>query len=152
MAKKETPKLGRPSKFSQDLADQICDEISTSNKGLSFICKKLNLAPSTVYLWLKENKTFSEQYAHAREAQADFLADEILEIADDIEGDDAAFVGINRIQRAKLQVDSRKWIASKLKPKKYGEKLDLTSGGDKLAPVIIDWNGNYTDPEAKGSA
>lgn len=62
--------------------------------------------------------------------QADLIADEMIEIADNSKGDEKAFVGINRIHRDKLRIESRKWIASKLKPKKYGDKIDLNHSGD----------------------
>jgi hypothetical protein len=93
----------------------------------------------TVFSWLAQGESenaseqlrlFLHQYIRAREAQADFLAEEIIEIADDAEGDDAAFVGINRVHRARLQIDTRKWIACKFKPKKYGDKVDLNHGGE----------------------
>jgi hypothetical protein len=92
-------------------------------------------AASTIFKWLTENEDFAEQYARAREAQADTLADEILDIADDgsndYMGEDKAYDG-DAVQRSKLRVDARKWVAAKLKPKKYGDKLDLTSGGEKI--------------------
>jgi hypothetical protein len=129
--------MARPSKYSIELTDKICDILSTSNRGLHSICEELNIAPSSVYKWLAENKEFSDKYTRAREDQADFLADEMLKIADDAEGDNAPFVGVNRIHRAKLQIETRKWIASKLKPKKYGEKLDVTSDGEKITSYNI---------------
>lgn len=82
---------------------------------------------STVHKWLAENKLFSDQYARAKDNQADTLADEIMFIADNAED----------VQKARLQVDTRKWIASKLKPKKYGDKLDMTTGGQKLEGLVI---------------
>lgn len=89
---------------------------------------------TTVFKWLAENEAFAKQYAHAREAQAEKLADEIIEIADDgtndygfkedsdKDGDGAKPVFLaEHVQRSKLRVDSRKWVASKLHPKKYGD-------------------------------
>ena len=82
---------------------------------------------SSVHKWLAENKDFSDQYARAKDNQADTLADELIYIADNAED----------VQKARLQVDTRKWVASKLKPKKYGDKLDMTSGGDKIETNTI---------------
>ena len=73
-----------------------------------------------------------EQYASAREAQADKLADDILSIADDgtrdtytdAEGNERTDQDV--IARSRLRVDARKWLASKMAPKKYGDKLDTT--------------------------
>lgn len=124
-------------KYTQEIADKLCDLISSSNRGVAFHCKdkSVNVAPSTIYKWLSENKPFSEQYARAREAQADFLAEEILEISDHSDKDtviiyDKAGNAIpvedkEWTNRSRLRVESRKWLAGKLKPKKYGDKLDI---------------------------
>lgn len=124
--------MGRPTKYNQEIADKLCDMISTGSKGLSSCCRKLKVNPSTVYRWIEENDEFRNKYTRAREDQADFLADQMIAIADKSEGDDKAFVGINRIHRDKLRVETRKWVASKLKPKKYGDSLGLNHSG-KLA-------------------
>jgi hypothetical protein len=130
---------GRPSIFSEDIANKICGEIATSSKSLKTICSEEGM-PSvrTVLSWLSDGdkeeakpelREFLHQYARAREAQADFLADEIIEISEHTAEDHTAFTGINVIQRDRLRIDARKWVASKLKPKKYGDKLDLNSEG-----------------------
>lgn len=133
-------------KYTDKLAKQICDRLATSHDSLKVICEDVKIAPSTVFKWLTEIPDFSEQYARAREAQADFLADEILEIADDasrdtiITEDGAMLENKEWTNRSKLRVDARKWIASKLKPKKYGEKLDMEHTGN----VAITWNEERT--------
>lgn len=76
---------------------------------------------STVYRWLADKPEFRELYARAREDQADTLADEIIDIADQKDGEADTPDSVNR---ARLRVDARKWIASKLKPKRYGDKID----------------------------
>jgi hypothetical protein len=84
---------------------------------------------ATVFRWLadEERQTFREQYARAREEQAECLADEIVGIADgDNEDADP--------QRDKLRVDARKWVAAKLKPKKYGDKQLLGSDPENPLP------------------
>ena len=73
---------------------------------------------ATVCKWLIENKEFSDQYARARDKQADYFAEEIIEIADSAEAESAA------VSKAKLQIDARKWAASKIAPKKYGDKVE----------------------------
>ena len=87
---------------------------------------------STVCKWLNENQDFSEQYARARGRQADHYFEEIVEIADSVEADSAA------VAKARLQVDARKWAASKLAPKKYGEKteLDVKSSDGSMTPTV----------------
>jgi hypothetical protein len=144
MAEKKDIKAGRPSKFTQEIADTICEEIATSSKSLKTICEKEGMpAVRTVLHWLSEGektgatedlKLFLHSYTRARDAQADFLAEEILEIADDGSNDfmtitkgDKTYEVENKevTNRSRLRVDARKWIASKLKPKKYSERIDL---------------------------
>lgn len=91
--------------------------------------------------WLDGSRPeFSEQYARAREAQADKLAEEALQIADDgrsdtyVDGDGNVKTDTEVIQRSKLRVDTRKWLASKMAPKKYGDKVAI-GGADDLGPV-----------------
>jgi hypothetical protein len=78
---------------------------------------------SMVFRWLanEDNAEFRDQYARAREAQADKYADELVDIADEGKSEDANII--------RLRMDARKWAASKLAPKKYGERLDLNHGG-----------------------
>jgi hypothetical protein len=101
---------------------------------------------------LKEDTNgFLAQYTRAKEEQADLMCEEMLEIADDGTNDTMITdFGLKEnkewTNRSRLRVETRKWLASKLKPKKYGEKLDVTSGNEKLQPMIINWNGeNSTD-------
>lgn len=136
-------------KYSDELFDAICNTIATSNKGLKHICNDLGVSTVTFYKWLQEDENNPEKplinkYARAREMQADYLADEMIEIADDGTNDTLVIEtpsGSKEIEnkewtnRSKLRVETRKWIAMKLKPKKYGDKLDLTSGGEKLPPA-----------------
>lgn len=134
--------MSRPSSFTQSAADAICEQIACSNKGLQTICDEEGMPHvSTVFRWLAANESFRDQYARAREAQADFLADEIIAISDDgyrdyVKDDDGReVVDHDHIARARLRVDSRKWIASKLKPKKYGDRMALTGpDGEALVP------------------
>jgi DNA-directed RNA polymerase subunit F len=145
----EKNKGGRPSLYSEEIADKICEAIASSSKGLRSICNGEGM-PSirTVMNWLAEGekedgrpefKSFLQRYARAKEEQADYLIEEIIEIADDgsndfmkiVKGDQEYNVENKEVtNRSRLRVDTRKWIASKLKPKKYGDKVDLTHGGD----------------------
>jgi hypothetical protein len=129
--------MARPSDYTEELAAAICAEI-VDGMSLRSICRRDDMpAISTVMLWLTRHPLFSEQYAHAREAQADTLADELLEICDDATNDFMEKVAKNgqtyiavdqdNINRSRLRVETRKWIASKLKPKKYGERLMVDS-------------------------
>lgn len=93
----------------------------------------------TVRKRLIEDDVFAGQYARAREAQADTLVDEIVEIADDSSGDweeteNGPRLNAEHIQRSKLRIDARKWMAAKLRPKAYGERIDHTSSDGSMSP------------------
>lgn len=136
--------MGRQSEYTQEVADLICERIA-QGESLRAILKDDETLPasSTVFKWLNEQEGFSEQYARAREAQADVLFDEILSIADDgrndsyVDDDGNPRTDHDVIARSKLRVDARKWMAGKLRPKKYGEKLAI-GGADDLPPVQVD--------------
>jgi hypothetical protein len=78
------------------------------------------------------NPESREKYARAKADGMDRLADEICELADEA-------LPINEeIAKARLQIDSRKWLLSKLAPKKYGEKVDLTHAGPDGGPILTE--------------
>lgn len=144
--KKAAKKIGQPGAYTAIIAEKICEQISTSSKSMKTICGELNIKVATVLCWLSEGhrnykKDFAKMYARAKEAQADYLAEEILDIADDGSNDlmtitkgDMSYEIENKevTNRSKLRVDARKWIAAKLKPKKYGDKTDITTNGKEL--------------------
>jgi len=132
--------MARPTKYSQELADQICDLIMTTDKGLRIIAVELKISTTSILKWLNEDEKFAIQYARAREIQADFLADQIIEIADETHSDTSVnedgheVVNHEVIARSRLRVDARKWKASKLYPKKYADRLDtdVTTKGESI--------------------
>jgi hypothetical protein len=132
---------GRPSSFTEDRAAEICARL-VEGESLKSICRDEKMPDiKTVYLWMAQNEIFLHQYTKAREDQADTLADEILAIAEEspmmtIANDDGVSQRLDPtgINRNRLRVDARKWVASKLKPKKYGDKVAI--GGDDTAPSI----------------
>jgi hypothetical protein len=143
---------GRPSEFTQDKADYICQELA-EGRSLRSICKEDGMPHAgTVCRWLATSTTFREQYAKAREAQADALFEEVLDIADeqcttvradkhgtkddDGNGNTEVIFDSVAVQRNRLRVDARKWMAGKLRPKKYGERIELA--GDENSPLKIE--------------
>ena len=98
---------------------------------------------STFYNWLNENPERIELYKKATELRADGIFDDMLELADDGTKDYYYDINGNRqqsmvaVNRSRLQLDTRKWVLGRMNPKKYSEKLDITSGGDKLKIVPI---------------
>jgi hypothetical protein len=120
---------GRPSLYSKELASKICEEIA-QGKSLRTICKADEMpAVATIFLWFQKHKEFVEQYDKAKQEQAVAMAEEILDIADDgtndyYENDDGkVLLAAENIQRSRLRVDTRKWLLSKLVPKKYGDRV-----------------------------
>jgi hypothetical protein len=77
-----------------------------------------------------ERRGFSAQYARAREAQADCWASEIVDLADETLAD------ANHVAKARLQIDARKWVASKLMPRKYGDRVSAELTGANGGPII----------------
>jgi len=92
-----------------------------------------------VFRWLRKYEDFSDQYARARIEMADAIFDEVLAIADDCSQDRDVKGQFNHehVQRSKLRIDARKWMAGKLRPKVYGEKLDHTSSDGSMKPTVI---------------
>lgn len=132
-----------PFPFNQDIFDEILEIISSSSKSMASILGENDHFPkvTTFYKWLKEEEA-AKDYARAKQDQAVFMAEEIIEIADDSSKDtirtEKGDIPDNEwINRSRLRVDSRKWLASKLYPKLFGDKVDMTTGGDKMpAPII----------------
>lgn len=131
--------MGRPTDYNIDIAANICAQL-VEGKSLRSICRAEDMPGlATVFVWLNKHSEFAEQYAHAREAQADTLADEITDIADDStndymervtkDGGTELVLDAEHINRSRLRVDARKWIASKLKPKKYGDTQRVEHSG-----------------------
>lgn len=123
---------GRPSEFTQEVADLICDKIA-AGQSLRTICVAVGADfdgiphERTVYRWLEDHADFRQQYARAREAQADGEFDEARQIA--------SAATTETVQVARLQIDTIKWRASKLAPKKYGDKVALVGGDEGDAPI-----------------
>lgn len=124
--------------YSQPLVDHICERLA-DGESLRAICRDPDMPRlTTVFLWLDRYPEFLKQYERAREVQAETLAEEILEISDDgsadyvvrsHDGEYEVEVDRDHIQRSRLKVDARKWIASKLKPKVYGDSQRLELSG-----------------------
>lgn len=119
-------KKGRPTTFTQQLADKICERMA-NGETLRAVCRDIDLPVSTVIEWTMNNKAFSEQYAQARQKQADSYADMIL---------DEAF-NSHDAQIGRLRVDALKWVASKLAPKRYGDKVEVEQTGTQKIRVIM---------------
>lgn len=118
--------VGRPSLYNAEVADSICVLIS-QGKSLTSICQLVDM-PSfpTVMNWLgqEDRKEFLDKYTRARESQADYLAEEIIDISDN---------GALQADDRRIRIDTRKWYAGKVRPKKYSDKQIIA--GDPDAPI-----------------
>lgn len=133
----------RATEYTEELAVQICTRIA-EGEALARICRDESMPNvSSVYRWVATNEKFRTMYQLAREDQADTLGDQILEISDeapiivkrDDEGNEVEVVlDAAAVQRQRLRVDARKFVAAKLKPKKWGDRTELVGAGG--APLI----------------
>lgn len=130
--------MGRPTDYTIELAATICGRI-VSGEALTKICGDDAMpGVSTVYRWIAEREDFRDMYTRAREDQADTLADEVLAIADEDPalsiqergGESVTVVDGAAVQHQRLRIDARKWVAAKLKPKKYGDKVTQEHTGE----------------------
>ena len=148
-----TRKIGRPSTFTQEIADRICEVISSDTRGLKAICDSYADLPwkSTLVKWCDKFPAFDAQLTRARERQAFMRIDECIDIADTPQiGDEITFEdGKEKIKRGdmlghrKLRVDTRIALAAKIAPKLFGNKLEV--GGNvtvTLETIVLSYLGN----------
>ncbi len=148
---------GRPSKYSQEIADRLCESLA---EGVSMhrACEPDDMPQKrTVFNWLRTNEEFLHQYERAKADAADYLAEEMIEIADDgtndyvtkanSDGSEYEVVNTEHIQRSRLRIDARKWIASKLKPKKYGDHTKHEHTGADGKPIEMAWTVEVVEPD-----
>ena len=146
--KEPSPKRPRGGQtvYNAEIAQRILDRIA-EGEGLKTICRDDDMPPpSTVRLWVIDDREgFAAPYARAREAGLEKLAEEILDISDDASQDvkldefGKKTVDYEIVQRSKLRVDTRRWLLSKLLPKKYGDRISTQN-------QTLDKDGNPTDP------
>lgn len=119
-------RTGRPSIYSEELADTICIRLA-AGESLLKICEEDGMPTrTTIYAWLSEKEDFADKYARARNVGLDDMADDTIRLSDDNDAD---------VQRLKLRIDTRKWYLSKLAPKRYGERIEhVGAEGKDLIP------------------
>ncbi len=110
-------KGGRPSDYTPELAERICN-LLMEGESLRAICKRDDVPHiATVLAWLHRHEEFHEQYVRAREIQAEVMAEDIIMYAD------SATEEASAVAKARLQVDARKWYASKVATRRYGDRV-----------------------------
>ena len=120
---------GRPSTYTEEMGEKFCERLA-AGESLRSICSdpEMPSAP-TIYTWLDRFPPFAERYARARSAQTEAMLEEMLEIADSTKIDP---------QDKRVRIDTRKWAMSKLRPKKYGDKLDLEHSGPDGGAIKVE--------------
>ena len=135
-------KKGRPTKYNKKLADKICS-LMAEGKSLKSICEQEGMPnASNVFKWLTIYQDFRENYTQAQNDRTEAQLEQLNEIGDTaIEL--ARTTGEKRanavVQAVKLKADNMKWVMSKMKPKKYGDKLDMTTDGKALTVELISY-------------
>lgn len=143
----DTPKAppkprGRPSTYTMDLANAICERIA-DGAPLREICRDDNMpAWRTVYDWMEADADFSARIARAREVGEEAIAQECLQIADTpqigirttMKPSGIETTETDMIEHRRLQIDTRLKLLAKWNPKKWGEKLAV-GGSPDLPPV-----------------
>lgn len=132
-------KVGRPTKYSEEIIDAICSKLS---KGipLAAICREEGMpGVQTVMDWQSSKPGVSVAIARAREIGEDVIAIECLEIADKKPGISPTTGGVDSgdVQNRKLRIETRLKLLAKWNPKKWGDKMDVTSGDEPIRPATI---------------
>lgn len=153
---KAAKKMGRPTIYTPELAQEICDTIASSSKGIKRLCKEHDgwPNPDTIYHWVSTNQEFSDQYARAKRQQIEVIVDEMLDLADDTSQDNVVnsegklIIDHEHINRSRLRIDTRKWLAAKLAPKIYGERISSINANinvDNDLSLIQELTNEYMD-------
>ena len=122
--------MGRPSIYTDEIIKEFCGRISVGRSVRSVCCDKDMPSRETFYKSIRENTDLSDQYREAVKQRAEYHFDEMLDIADEVEAEAA------EIAKAKLQIDTRKWILSRMDATKYGDKqqVDNVSSDGSMSP------------------
>ena len=127
----------------ESIFKEICNQISEEGKSIRKVLLQEDMPKSEVfYKWLDEDEEKSKQYARACSKRADVIFEEIVTIADKqgkdviVTEDGKEITNHNVVNRSRLMVDARKWVVSKMNPRKYGDKVDITSGGKKIKDPV----------------
>ncbi len=151
----ETPTRLRERPYDPELAGQILARLA-AGESLRAICRDDGMPRiQAIWEWLATSQEFTTQYARARDLQADAHADEITALSDEeppqvVAQDGAARVDAGWVTWQKNRIDARKWVASKLKPKKYGDAatLALTGADGGAVDVVTTVKRLLVDPQA----
>lgn len=134
--------MARQSDFTEDIGNEICAQI-IEGKSLRKICRSSKMPhAATVCRWLADDryKMFREQYAQACKERSEYHHEELIDLGDNalsmVKKATDSREASAMVQALRLKADNIKWSLARMNPKKYGDKLDVTSDGEKLpAPI-----------------
>jgi hypothetical protein len=146
--------VGRPTDYNPEMALRICDLVATHDIGLPRLCEMYPELPrpQTINAWRREKLEFSSKYAQAKMEQAELMAESIDDIARDLDkhyyvdqATGSSKIDTGMVAHARLMIDTRKWLASKLAPKIYGdrkiaEEQSPTDTLNKIQALVADLN------------
>ncbi len=145
LAEENKKKLGAPTfPFNDAIATLICEAISSIPRGMEFICATHPDFPckTTINIWRLHHPSFAADYKTAKLVQANLLAEDMLDIADDSThdttiGKHGLIMDSEYVARSRLRIDTRKWLSSQLLPDDYGSTINVDVGGDKAKEVVV---------------
>lgn len=139
--------MSRYKHMTEEIFERACELIEEGLSVRQIFQREDFPARSAFFRWLENHPEHRDRYARACEVRQDDLFDEIIEISNspkwgevrklDGDGNVVEIKEVDMIEHRRLQIEARKWSLGKLNPKKYGDKLDLTSGGDKLKGIAV---------------
>lgn len=134
---KDFAKVGRPTKYTPQMAERICELVATTDLGYTRLSDKYDDLPDriTVNIWRRKYPEFRAMYAQAKAEQIESIIEELLDIADNASNDYMEYydkktgcvswqLNGEHIQRSRVRIDTRKWLAAKLVPRIYGDAKD----------------------------
>jgi hypothetical protein len=139
MTKPKKPN-GRPTIFTETLATKICQRIA-DGESIRGICSAAEMpGTTTVFRWIASGKCegFREQYEASVQIRLETLGDALIELADaPIERNAAGAIDSAAVQMRRLQIETRRWILSKLLPRKYGDRMGLDHQGEGFNLTVV---------------
>ena len=141
-------KVGSPLTYTKKIGDEICLKISTCGYGLAQLCRENPHWPcrQTIFEWRIKVKEFGDSYAKSKQEQVEYLVDEMIDIADDTtfdttirhnkDGSEYEVANNEWINRSRLRIDTRKWLAANLAPRVYGDKKQEKENTESLENVL----------------
>lgn len=131
----------------ENIVKAICEDVIENKLSFTQAVNNSPISYVSFFNWVTESEKLKALYNYAREIRSDILFEEIIDIADTTEDGEVIKDTPNgtivergdMLGHRRLKIDARKWVVSKMQPKKYGEKLDVTTDGQPIqsTPTIV---------------